>query len=76
MITNEGKRICDHETKRGSLWCACRKPATVKVPSKVVSYMELDYCEAHAPQAVPWVEVDQETAYGVTTRLSRSIRVF
>ena len=49
MITNEGKRICDHETKRGTLWCACRKPATVKVPSKVVSYMEFDYCRAHAP---------------------------
>lgn len=25
---------------------------------------------------VPWVEVDQETAYGSTVRLSHSIRVF
>jgi hypothetical protein len=25
---------------------------------------------------VPYVEVDQETAYGATVRLSRSIRVF
>lgn len=29
-----------------------------------------------APAGVPWVEVDQETAYGVTIRMSRSIRVF
>jgi len=28
------------------------------------------------PLTVPWVEVDQETAYGTTCRLSRSIRVF
>lgn len=25
---------------------------------------------------VPWVEVDQETAYGRTSRLSNAIRVF
>jgi hypothetical protein len=27
-------------------------------------------------EAVPWTEVDRETAYGSTVRLSRSIRVF
>jgi hypothetical protein len=35
-------------------------------------------CEYRRPanDDVPWVEVDQETAYGRTSRLSRSIRVF
>ena len=30
----------------------------------------------NAALTVPWVEVDKETAYGSTVRLSRSIRVF
>lgn len=28
------------------------------------------------PSNVPYVEVDQETAYGLTTRMQRSVRVF
>lgn len=53
MITNKGERVCDKEIRSLSgLWCGCRKPATVKVASEVVSYMELDYCARHAPKAV------------------------
>jgi hypothetical protein len=32
--------------------------------------------KAESSPKVPWVEVDQETAYGSRQRLSRSIRVF
>lgn len=51
MITVEGKRICDHEFRnRQGMWCGCRRPAAVKVASKAVPHMELDYCARHAPR--------------------------
>lgn len=51
MITNEGKRICDHEFRnRAGLWCGCRRLAVARVASKSVPYMDLDYCGRHAKQ--------------------------
>ncbi len=38
---------------------------------------DIDTMQGPLPKpVVPWVEVDKETAYGRTTRLSFSIRVF
>lgn len=51
MITETGKRICDKEIKsKTGVWCGCRKPAVVQVPSTKVSSMTLDYCKGHAPK--------------------------
>lgn len=53
MITNEGKRICDKEIKnKFNLWCACKKPAKIKISSKAVKHLELDFCKKHAPKII------------------------
>jgi hypothetical protein len=43
--------------------------------ARVLSDMASDVTH-DVPSNVPYVEVDQETAYGITTRMQRSVRVF
>lgn len=47
MIEDSGKRVCDKEIKRDNVWCGCRRPAVVTVPSQWV-VNGLDYCKRHA----------------------------
>ena len=53
MVDAEGKRICDKEywSRLYKMWCGCRKPAVVNVPSKYVT-SGLDYCHKHLPETI------------------------
>lgn len=72
---------CQHEYCRQS-WQHCPRCDEIAAKLSADASARRDAREAtrdsitgHLPQ-VPWVEVDKETAYGSTVRLSRSIRVF
>ncbi len=50
MTDAEGRRLCDKEIKnRAGIWCGCRMPASVTVPSEYIC-TGLDFCKKHEPE--------------------------
>jgi hypothetical protein len=53
LDTIQGRRVCDHEiwSRKNRRWQGCLRPARVTVPSKRLSYMEMDFCCERHKQA-------------------------
>ena len=62
MITDEEKRICDKEiwSRSKKMWCGCRNPATVNVPSKYIA-SGLDYCKRHLDDEILYAKGREKT---------------